>query len=187
MRFMPQKRWKKILLTALLAALAVLAGLGAYLEYSVYREVPSPIETLNAAGSKTALVVYHPGLTDFAHNVTYTYAEALAANGWRVDITTVSAQTPTDLKGYSLLVLNWAIYDLNPAPTMTNYVHRIGNLNGINTTIITISGGLDPFNAKDAMNRIVQDAGVNVVQSLASSRSNRDFAGLQEAASTLTP
>lgn len=186
MKFWPQKRWKKILLTSLMIALSVLAGVFAYLEYSVYREVSSPIETLNASGAKAALVIYHPGTTDFARNITYTYAEALAAAGWRVDIATVSAETPTDLSNYSLLVLNWAIYDLNPAPTINNYVQRVGNLNNINTTVITISGGLDPFNAKDAMNRIVQDANGNIVQSLSSSRSDRNFDALREAAIKLT-
>jgi hypothetical protein len=186
-KFWPQKRWKKIMLTSLLVALAVLVGLGGYLEYSVYREVASPLETLNPSGAKSALVVYHPGLTDFAQNITYTYAEALAAAGWRVDITTVSAQTPTDLSSYSLLVLNWAIYDFNPAPTMTNYIHRLGDLNNLNTTIITISGGMDPLNAKDAMNQTVKNAHGNIVQSLSSSRSNRDFEGLRAAATNLVP
>ncbi len=187
MKFWPQKRWKKILLTSLLITLAVLIGIFGYLEYSVYREVTSPIETLNASGSKSALVIYHPGLTDYARNITYTYAEALAANGWKVDISTVSAQTPTDISNYSRLVLTWAIYDFNPAPTITNYVHRIGNLNGIDTTIITIGGGLDPFNAGASMNKIIEDANGNVVQSLASLRSNRNFAALQQAAAALTP
>jgi hypothetical protein len=176
-----------MLLTTLLVALAALVGFAAYLEYSVYREIAAPIETLNAAGEKSVLVVYHPGTTDFAKNITYTYAEALSANGWRVDVSTVSSQTPTDLSKYSLLVLNWAIYDLNPAPTMTNYIHRIGNLNNINITIITISGGMDPLNAKAAMNQIVQDAHGNILQSLSSSRSNRDFEGLRAAATNLTP
>ncbi len=187
MRLWPQKRWKKILLTALLITLAVLVSLFGYLEYTVYREVSSPIETLNVSGQKSALVIYHPSTTDFARNVTYTYAETLAANGWRVDISTVSSESPTDLSNYSLLVLNWAIYDLNPAPTIKNYVSRVGDLKGIDTTVIMISGGLNPFKAQDTMNKIVQDANGNLVQSLELSRGNRNFAALQEAAIDLTP
>jgi hypothetical protein len=175
------------LLTALLVTLAIFVGLFGYLEYSVYREVTTETDVLNADGAKTALVYYHPGLSDFAHNVTYTYAEALAAVGWRVEIATVNPQAPTDLSKYSLLALTWAIYDFSPAPTITNQLHRIGNLNGIDTVIITIGGGIDPLNANAAMNKIVGDANGNVVQSLTLFRSNRDFTGLQQQAQLLTP
>ncbi|HSV50191.1 MAG TPA: hypothetical protein VLH35_07725 [Candidatus Acidoferrales bacterium] len=187
MKFWPQKRWKKIVLTTLLITLAVLGGVGAYLEYSVYRETPTETEVLNASGTKTALVIYHPGLSDYAKNVTAIYAEALAANGWRVEVATASPQAPTDISKYSLLVLGWAIYDFNPAPTITNQLVRIGNLNGINTTIIILGGGLDPLNVKDAMTKTIQDANGNVIQMLTSYRSNRNFEFLKEEASKLTP
>ena len=187
LRFWPRKRWNKILLTALLITLAVLIGLGGYLEYSVYREVATETEVFNDAGAKTALIYYHPGLTDFAHNVSYTYAQALAFSGWRVEVATASSQAPTDLSRYSLLVLCWAIYDFNPAPTITNQLHRIGDLNGIDTVIITIGGGIDPLTAGKAMDTIVQDTNGNVVQSLTLFRNNRDLAGLQEQAKSLMP
>jgi hypothetical protein len=83
--------------------------------------------------------------------------------------------------------LNWAIYDLNPAPTITNHIRCIGNLNGINTVIVAIGGGLDPLNASNAMNKIVQDANGMVVQSLTSFRSQRNIDALREEASKLSP
>ena len=187
MRFWPQRRRKKILLTAFLIVLAVLVGIIGYFEWSVYREVETETQVLNANGAKSALVIYHPGLTDFAQNITYTYAEVLATRGWRVEIATASPKATTDLAGYSLLVLCWPIYDLNPGPTITNHLQRIGNLNGIDTAIITISGGLDPLNAKDAMNKNVEDANGNIIQSLSSSRSNRNLEDLREEAAKLTP
>jgi hypothetical protein len=174
------------MLTSLLITLAALISLGGYLEYSVYREVTSQTEVLNADGAKKAIVYYHPGLTDFARNITYTYAEALASNGWRVEVATVSTQAPTNLSKYSLLVLSWAIYDFNPAPTITSQLCRIGNLNGMDTVIIAIGGGLDPLNAPANMHKIVQNANGTVVQSLTMFRSNRDFATLQQEAKTLT-
>lgn len=187
MKFWPQKKWKKIVLIILLITLAVFGSIGAYLEYSVYREVQTELDVLNPGGTKTALVIYHPGLSDYAKNVTYTYAEALAVNGWRVEITTASPQAPTDIIKYSLLVLGWAIYDFNPAPTITNQIHRIGNLNSINTTVIILGGGLDSFNVKDSMTRIVQDANGNIIQMLTSYRSMRNFDLLREEASKLSP
>ncbi len=187
MRFWPQKRWKKIVLTVLLVTLAVLASLMGYLEYSVYREAATETDVLNTDGAKTALVFYHPGLSDFAKNITYTYAETLADNGWRVEVATASPQAPADITKYQLLVLSWAIYDFNPAPTITNQIHRIGNLNGINTVIITIGGGINPFNAENSMHKIVQDANGTVVQSLMSLRSQRNLDVLQAEAGKLAP
>ncbi len=165
--------------------MAVFVSLFGYLEYSVYREVALEKEVLNANGIKTALVYYHPGLTDYARNITYTYAEALASNGWRVEVATVSSQAPTDLSKYSLLVLSWAIYDFNPAPTVTNQLHRIGNLNGIQTVIITIGGGLNLLNAPASMNKIVQDANGTIVQSITCYRSQHNQAQLADEASLL--
>jgi hypothetical protein len=187
MKFWPTKKWKKILLTTLLITLAALASVAAYFEYSVYHETPTDIRVLNAGGAKTALVIYHPGLTDYAKNVTYTYAEALAASGWRVEVTTPSTQAPTDISKYQLLVLGWAIYDFNPAPTITNQIHRLGNLGGIDTAIIIIGGGLDPLNVKDSMNRIIEDANGNVVQTITMFRSQRNPSLLQAEAAKLAP
>lgn len=173
------------MLTTLLIGLAVLGSIGAYLEYSVYREVSTETEVLNSQGTKTALVIYHPGLSDYAKNTTYTYAEALANAGWRVEIATASPQAPTELSKYSLLVLGWAIYDFNPAPTITNQIHRFTNLNGINTTIIIIGGGIDPFNVKNSMTKTVQDVNGTVIQTITSFRSQRNFDLLQEQAAEL--
>ncbi len=175
------------MLTTLLITLAVLGGVGAYLEYSVYREVTTQTEILNANGTKTALVIYHPGLSDYAKNTTHTYAETLATNGWRVEITTASPQAPTEISKYSLLVLGWAIYDFNPAPTITNQLHRIANLNGINTTVIILGGGLDPLNVKDAMTKTVQETNGNLIQIFTAYRSQRDSPMLQAKAAELTP
>jgi hypothetical protein len=187
MRLWPQKKWKKIMLTALLFLLVVFVIIFGYLEYSVYHETPTETQVLNANGAKTVLVIYHPGLTDYARNITYTYAQALAANGWRVEVATASPQAPTDISKYSLLTLVWAIYDFNPAPTITGQINRLGDLNGTNTVIIAIAGGLDPLNAPLAMNRIVQDANGTVVQSLTSYRSQHNQAELIQKATELQP
>ncbi|MGD6934051.1 MAG: hypothetical protein ACQCN5_07595 [Candidatus Bathyarchaeia archaeon] len=174
------------MLTTLLIVLAVFLGIGAYLEYSVYREV-SFTETLNPSGSKTALVIYHPGLTSFSKDVASAYADGLVSSGWQVELTTASNQAPSDLSKYSLLALCWPIYDFNPAPTVTNYIHRVGNLNNINTTIIAVGGGIDPLNAPAAMSKTVQDANGQVIQQLTLFRSNRNMTELTQQASSIHP
>lgn len=185
-KFWPKKRGKKRMLTTLLIVSAVLVGVGAYLEYSVFREVAST-EILNNSGSKTALLIYHPGLTSYAKDVAYGYAEGLVTNNWRVEVVTASQQAPTNLSQYSLLVLCWAIYDFNPAPTITNYLHRVGDLQNINSAIITIGGGLDPLNAKEAMNNTVKSLNGSIIQSLTMFRSQRDMALLSTEASKILP
>jgi hypothetical protein len=86
-----------------------------------------------------------------------------------------------------LLTLCWPIYDFNPAPTVTNYIHRVGNLNNINTTIIAVGGGIDPLNAPAAMSKTVQDANGQVIQHLTLFRSNRNMTELTQQASSIHP
>jgi flavorubredoxin len=165
-KFWPKKKWKKALFVSLLVLIAVGIPVIAFFEYSVYNETVASIVVRNDAGIKNALVVYHPGLTEFSHDIAYTFADRLASNGWRLEITTASSQAPTDITQYDLLILAWPIYDFNPGPTITNYVHRIGDLQGKDTIIVTIGGGINPFNAQDTMKRIVQDANGHVIETV---------------------
>ena len=186
MRFWPQKKWKKILLTALLVLLTILLGISGYLEYSVYREVFTQTVVLNLDGAKTALMIYHPGITNFAHNVTYSFADGLVSSGWRVEIATASPQAPTSLSNYSLLVLGWPIYDFNPGPTIINQIHRMGNLNGTATVVMVIAGGMDPLNAQANMEKIVQNANGTLLDTLKAFRGRDAWQMMQEEGSKLT-
>jgi hypothetical protein len=85
------------------------------------------------------------------------------------------------------MVLCWPIYDLNPGPSITNYVHRIGNLQGMNTTVITVGGGIDPLNASAAMNKSVQNANGTIIQSLTMFRSQRNLDAIRAEASKIVP
>jgi hypothetical protein len=170
----------------MLVVLAVLLGIGGYLEYSVYREVSTKTVVLNPDGAKTALLIYHPGLTDFARNVTYSFADGLVSSGWRVEIATASPQAPTSLANYSLLVLGWPIYDFNPGPTITNQIHRMGNLNGTATVVMVIAGGMDPLNAQASMDKIVQNANGTVLKTLQAFRGGDAWQTMQEEGSKIT-
>jgi hypothetical protein len=187
LRFWPQKKWKKILLSAFLIVLVVSVSIGAYLEYSVYREVSTQTVVLNVGGAKTALVIYHPGITDFARNVTYSFADGLVSSGWRVEIATASPQAPTSLSNYSLLVLGWPIYDFNPGPTITNQIQRMGNLNGTNTVVMVIAGGMDPLNAQANMNKIVENANGTVLETLQAFQGGDAWQTMQDEGSKIAP
>jgi hypothetical protein len=185
MKFWPTKKWKKIVLTTFLVLLAAFLVVGAVLEYSVYREVAVPLDVLNADGAKIALVLYHPGLTSYAQDNAYAFAEGLASVDWRVEIATASPQAPTNIANYSLLVLVWPIYDFNPGPTITTQLQRIGNLQETNTVIIAVAGGLDPFNAPSHMTQIVQDYNGTVVASLQAYRGTDNKPILRQEASQI--
>jgi flavorubredoxin len=184
-KFWPKKKWKKALFVSLLVLIAVGIPVIAFFEYSVYNETVASIVVRNDAGIKNALVVYHPGLTEFSHDIAYTFADRLASNGWRLEITTASSQAPTDITQYDLLILAWPIYDFNPGPTITNYVHRIGDLQGKDTIIVTIGGGINPFNAQDTMKRIVQDANGHVIETVIIFRGGNFIEKTSQAASKI--
>lgn len=186
-KFWPKKKWKKAVLITLIALVIVGVPIITFFEYSVYAETVGSIEVKNAAGAKTALVIYHPGLTAFSHDIAYTLADRLASNGWRVEITTASAQAPEILAEYDLLVLNWPIYDFYPAPTITNYVNRIGDLQGKDTVIVTIGGGINPLNAQETMKQIVQDANGNIKDSFIIFRGGNVTEKAEQAANQILP
>ena len=162
LKIWPQKKWKKIMFVTLLVLMIVGVPTIAFFEYSVYAETVSPLEVKNSSGSKNALVIYHPGLTTFSHDIAYALANRLAHNGWRVEITTASYQSPTNIDNYDLLVLEWPIYDFNPGPTLTNYIHRVGDFQDKDTVIVAIGGGINPFNAQNGMKQIIQETNGHV-------------------------
>ncbi len=186
-KFWPKKKWKKAFLITLIALVIVGVPIITFFEYSVYAETAGSIEVKNEAGTKTALIIYHPGLTAFSHDIAYTFADRLASNGWRVEITTASAQAPAIIAEYDLLVLDWPIYDFYPAPTITNYINRIGDLQGKDTVILTVGGGVNPLNAQETMKQTVQDANGNIKSSFIIFRGGNFTEKADQAANQILP
>ena len=143
MKLWPEKKWKKILLIAILVFVIVVSGVLGFVLFKINSDYVSGIDVLNADGSETALIIYHPGLSSFMKDVVYAFADGLVENGWIVEITTASSQAPTDLSEYSLLVLGSPIYAGNPSPTIKRHIERIGDLQGINTVLLVTSAGSD--------------------------------------------
>ena len=171
MRFWPQRRWKKILLLFFLALLVVVAVLASFVGLvvmpNINKDVISDIEVINSSGSKTALVVYQPGYTGFPKDISYAFADGLASSGCRVEITTASSQTPSNLSRYSLLVLGFPVYAGNTENAVVRYLNRTGNLNGINTVLLAADGLNSPDLGIDNMKQEVQAANGTVYDSLA--------------------
>jgi flavorubredoxin len=156
MRFWPQKRWKRIVFVAIILFVVVVAGVLGFVFFKINSDYVSGIDVLNAGGSETGLIIYHPSLSSFMKDVVYAFADGLVENGWRVEITTASSQAPTDLSGYSLLVLGSPVYADNPSPTIKRHIERIGDLKGIDTVLLVTSGGSEG-GTEASMQRTVEE------------------------------
>lgn len=145
MKYWPEKRWKKMLFIILLVCIIVFVTVVPILALigtgKISREVISPISVINEGGSKTALVIYQPGLLGFPHDATYAFADGLASAGWRVEVTTASPQAPTNLSKYSLLTLAYPVYGSSVGSAIKTYVDRVPDFNGTKVTIISTAGG----------------------------------------------
>jgi len=173
MKFWPKKRWKQILLIAILAFVIVVVGVLGFIFFKINSDYVSGIEVLNAGGAQNVLIIYHPGLSSFMKDVAYAFADGLVENGWRVEITTASSQAPIDLSGYSLLALGSPVYADGPSHTIKRHVERIGDLTGIDTVLLVTSGGSDG-GAEAAMQQTVEEhnGAVDLVLSLFNSAPN---------------
>jgi hypothetical protein len=162
LKLWPQKKWKKILLVSVLAVVVVFASVLGYIIFAINNDIVTDVVVKNAGGSSTALVLYHPGLSSFAHDVAYAFADGLVSSGWRVEIATPSAEAPTDMSNYGLLVLCFSTYGGNPdTPTVRN-LERMGDLNGIQTVLVGLAAG-DAGSSTATMQKAVTDANGTVI------------------------
>jgi flavorubredoxin len=143
MKLWPKKKWKKILLVAIIVFIVVVVSLVGFIFIKISSDYVSRTLVLNSDGSETALIIYHPGLSSFMEDTTYAFADGLVANGWRVEVATASSQAPTDMSGYSLLVLGSPVYAGNTTVTISRHLERIGDIQGIDTVLLVTSGGSD--------------------------------------------
>jgi len=109
------------------------------------QETVTPLRTLNPQSSgPRALVVYSPGLSDFPQKMAEAFANGLAATDWSVDIVTASSQAPTDLTGYTLLVIGGPIYGGQPSKPVQDYTARLEDLKGLRVYTLLTSAGENP-------------------------------------------
>jgi flavorubredoxin len=141
MKLWPQKKWKQILLAIFLVIVVIFAVFAAYIGFNLNKDAVSGIGILNTQGSKSALIVYQPGLSSFPKDVSYAFANGLAEAGWRVEITTASPQAPKELSTYSLLVLGFPTYGAQPGTAIVRYLDGLGNLHGIETVLVSCAAG----------------------------------------------
>ncbi len=153
-------------LWTVLIIVVVLAVIAARMYYGHNKEVASEVKILNPEGDAgTAFVVYHPGKSDFQQGIFSGFIGGLVSNGWRVESTTASEQTPTNLSGYDLLVLGGPTYMFTPNRPIQQYLNRLGNLGGQSVvSIITAMGA--GHRSIAMMERLIRKANGNLLKSL---------------------
>jgi hypothetical protein len=147
-------------------------------------EVVSPVTTLGGTGSAgRALIVHHQGhgSRHFQARIQRAFAEGLTSQGWQVDITTASRETPTDVSRYQLVVLGAQTYNWCPAGPIVDYVERLGDLKGKPVVVVISGGGMTDRAMRVLQEQLVKARGT-IVEAIEiwTSRPNEDRHGLSD-------
>jgi len=149
----------QILKIILIIAVILFSALGIMI-WRTSQETVTSLRTLNPQSSKpAALVVYSPGLSDFHQKIAEAFATALTSN-WTVCVVTASSQAPTDLTGYTLLVIGGPIYGGQPSKPVQDYMTRLGDLKGLRVYTLLTSAGENPQAETMASSWITAHGGV---------------------------
>lgn len=159
-KFWPEKKWKKIVLISFIFILIFGLSLLGFISLVINSDVVSEIVVLNNQGSSNALLIYHPGFTSFTKDVSYAFAEGLALNDWRIEITTPSEQAPINISEYNLLVVVAPVYGFDIVPTISRHVERINDLQEIRTAIIITAAGSPGSSSEILKESIEQKNGI---------------------------
>ncbi len=135
---MRRRRLCSIVLVVIVASLVVTSvAVVAYNGRATIRDV----QTLNPAGATgTVFVVFRPGVTSWNEDIVNAFVRGLVDSDWRVNITTTSSQTPTNVTGYDLIVLGSPTNGGQPHVAMLGYLERV-DFQGKPVALILTSGG----------------------------------------------
>jgi hypothetical protein len=128
---------KKIVLLVLL----VVFGPFGIIVPLAYSEMIRDVTVQNPSGATgTAFVVVRPGVSWLPDQVASQVALGLINQGWRVETTTPSSATPTNMTGYNLVVLVSPVYGSHPHPSMVDWLGRT-NLQNLPVVLLLTSAG----------------------------------------------
>jgi flavorubredoxin len=123
-----------ITIAGLVTTAAIVLGLNS-------REIVRDVEIRNPTGSKgTVFVLFRPGVTGFNEDIVNAFIRGLIQSDWRVEVTTSSRQTPTNVTAYNLIVLGAPTNGGKPHQSMLDYIARV-NFGGKSVVLILTSGG----------------------------------------------
>lgn len=155
------RMWTRVLI---FVALIAIVWWGLFMPW-VNKDWVTDIQTVNPEGQAgKALITYYPGRSTFQHDIAQAFAEGLATNGWRVDMTAAGSGAPTNVSDYDLVVLGSPTYLFQPAGRLTKYVKTL-DLAGKDVVVIA-SGLSSTSNTADALQQAARAAGGNPVKAI---------------------
>ena len=155
------------LLVAIVVVIVIAAGSMMWLVNTISQERVTPLTTLNPDGETgSALLVYHPGLSDFQDRIVTAFADGLVQSGWKVDRTTSSREAPADYAAYDLVVLGSPVYAGAPGNALTRYVRRVGDFEA-RPVVILLTAAANAGAALRMAASLVVAAGGRPVRSIA--------------------
>ena len=165
MKYWPEKKWKKIVLVTFLVLIIASFSILAIVSIVITNDKITELVIKNPDSEKIGVIFYHPGLTSFAYDISYAFADGLIENDWRVEIATPSVEAPTNLSKYSLLIIISNTYGFNPDTPTTRHLERIGDLRGIQTVVITLGAG-SAEQSQQVFENLVETSNGTIIESL---------------------
>ena len=150
---------------AIIVIASAVAAAAATLLVLTGRDVHRAPEEFNPGGRPLALIVFHPGLSDFPDSVVRAFAGGLAARGWHVRLVTATDDAPADLSSFGLVTLAGPVYWWAPATPLMRYVRRLRDLHGM-PVVTVLTGAGQGERALERLRRAVERAHGRVVRSL---------------------
>lgn len=139
------------------AAFLFLAWDGALMGW-VNRAPPPTFTRDPLEASQRALIVLHPGGSDFARQVSSGIAEGLRGSGWAVDIASASAQAPLPDRCHALLIVVTPTYNWGEvALPVRKYIGRLNPLGELAVADVTTGAGWAPN--RDLFHQLRQSGG----------------------------
>jgi hypothetical protein len=125
-----------ITVVAMVVSTAIVLGLNS-------RATIRDVEVQNPDGATgTVFVVFRPGVTSFNEEIVNEFIRGLIDSDWRVEVTTTSQQTPTNVSAYDLIILGSPVNGGKPHQSMLDYLSRV-DFDGKQVVLILTSGGED--------------------------------------------
>ncbi|MPW25445.1 hypothetical protein GC105_06560 [Alkalibaculum sp. M08DMB] len=153
------KKWKKACIIVIICILVIgLGSLGGMMYVTSAQSVEhssNEIVLPSDENGKTALVIYQPGRSEFAKNISDSIAKGLNDSGYEVTIDYPGEYLPTDIGQYDIVAFGTTAYYGEFSPILGNYMSEIKNID--NSTLLIYSTGMikDNFTELEGLNKLL--------------------------------
>jgi hypothetical protein len=134
--------------------------------YTAAAERPRPREPEHfgeANAPRHALVVYHPSPRGSLAKHLRTFAGALAAHGWQVELTTAHKDNKARASKHDLVVLAAPVFNFRPARALVEHARRLDIKDKPTVVVVSGYGMTEP--AERALHKLAAAKGAKIVSS----------------------